>query len=71
MGDLFFVLANLARRLEIDPEEATRKANAKFVRRFGMIEDALAKQGRSPSEASLEEMDALWNDAKRIEREQP
>ncbi len=71
MGDLFFVLANLARRLDIDPEEATRKANAKFVRRFGMIEDALAKQGRSPSEASLEEMDALWNDAKRIEREQP
>lgn len=70
IGDLFFVLANLARKLDVDPEEATRAANAKFTRRFRSIEAALAAEGRSPEESSLAEMDALWDAAKRAEKEQ-
>lgn len=58
-GDLMFVMANLARHLQIDPEEALRAANAKFTRRFQAIETALAAQGRRPEESSLAEMDAL------------
>lgn len=68
MGDLLFVYANLARHMKIDPEAALRRANAKFRRRFGWIEQSLAAQGRKPEESSLEEMDALWNEAKRAER---
>lgn len=68
MGDLLFVYANLARHMKIDPESALRRANAKFRRRFGWIEQSLAAQGRKPEESSLEEMDALWNEAKRAER---
>jgi len=68
MGDLLFVLANLARHLEVDPEAALRAANSKFERRFKGIEDALADAGRSPKEASLEEMDALWNVMKAREK---
>jgi MazG family protein len=67
-GDLLFVMANLARHLGIDPEDALRGANAKFVRRFASIEDALSKQGRKPEDSSLEEMDALWDQAKEAER---
>ena len=67
-GDLMFVLANLARHLDIDPETALRDANAKFTRRFRSVEKALASEGRRPEQATLEEMDALWNDAKRAER---
>src|SRR5699024_3858333 len=59
LGDLLFVVGNLARHLRIDPETALRGANAKFERRFRYIEQALAAQGRSPEDASLEEMDAL------------
>lgn len=68
MGDLLFVYANLARHLKVDPEAALRRANAKFRRRFGRIEDWLAEQGKRPEDSTLEEMDALWNAAKREER---
>ena len=67
-GDLLFVMANLARHLEVDPEAALRAANAKFSRRFGRIEDWLAEAGRSPSDSDLAEMDALWNRAKAEEK---
>ena len=66
-GDLLFALVNLARHVGADPEGALRATNAKFERRFAYIERALAAQGRSPEQASLEEMDALWNAAKRQE----
>ena len=68
VGDLLFVMANLARHLNVDPEAALRGTNAKFERRFGHIEARLAEAGRKPAEASLEEMDALWNEAKARER---
>jgi tetrapyrrole methylase family protein/MazG family protein/ATP diphosphatase len=68
LGDLLFVCANLARKLGVDPEDAVRATNAKFVRRFGFVEDALTAAGRSPEEASLAEMDALWNQAKAEEK---
>jgi nucleoside triphosphate diphosphatase len=67
-GDLLFVMANLARHLEIDPEAALRAANAKFTRRFRAIEAALAQDGRRPEDSTLEEMDALWNAAKAGEK---
>lgn len=67
-GDLLFVMANLARHLKIDPEAALRKANQKFSRRFAHIEAVLAEDGRAPAQSNLEEMDRLWDDAKRIER---
>ncbi|GLQ33953.1 nucleoside triphosphate pyrophosphohydrolase [Amylibacter marinus] len=63
-GDLMFVMANLARHLDIDPEEALRAANTKFTARFEYIEDELHKQHRDPSSASLTELDALWDKAK-------
>ncbi len=66
-GDLLFAMANLARHLKLDPEDALRSANAKFVRRFKAIEAGLAARGRTLDEASLEEMEALWQDAKRAE----
>ncbi len=68
MGDLLFVYANLARHMKIDPEAALRRANAKFRRRFGRIEEKLAAEDRKPEGSTLEEMDALWNEAKREER---
>jgi nucleoside triphosphate diphosphatase len=67
-GDLLFVMANLARHLDIDPEAALRAANAKFTRRFRAIETALAQDGRRPEDSTLEEMDALWNAAKASEK---
>ncbi|SEW06563.1 ATP diphosphatase [Cognatiyoonia koreensis] len=67
-GDLMFVMANLARHLDIDPEEALRAANTKFTRRFAAIEDALATDGRTPADSDLAEMDALWDAAKMRER---
>lgn len=67
-GDLLFVMANLARHLDIDPEEALRGANAKFTRRFQSIEAALHAQGRRPEDSTLAEMDALWDAAKAEER---
>jgi ATP diphosphatase len=65
IGDLLFVVANLARHLQVDPEAALRAANAKFTRRFHFIEGELQAQGRTPSAASLEEMEALWQRAKK------
>ena len=63
-GDLLFALVNLARHVGADPEMALRGTNTKFERRFAYIERALAAQGRSLEGTSLEEMDALWNEAK-------
>ena len=65
LGDMLFVLVNLARFVKVDPEQALRKTNAKFRRRFGYIERKLGEQGKSPEEATLAEMDALWEEAKR------
>lgn len=67
-GDLLFVMANVARHLGIDPEAALRGANQKFVRRFHHIEGRLAAAGSSPAASNLTEMDALWDEAKRLER---
>jgi nucleoside triphosphate diphosphatase len=64
IGDLLFVVANLARHLKVDPEAALRGANAKFTRRFRHIETSLAARGVKLSDASLEEMEALWQEAK-------
>ena len=60
IGDLLFVVANLARHLKVDPEAALRAANAKFTRRFQHIEAELAAKGIKPGDASLDEMEALW-----------
>ena len=68
LGDLLFVCANLARKLDVDPEDTLRAANAKFIRRFGHVEAALAADGRTPEQSDLVEMDALWDEAKRAER---
>lgn len=67
-GDLLFVMANLARHLNVNPETALRRANAKFERRFRSIETALKAQNRSPRDATLTEMDALWDQAKAAEK---
>ncbi|WP_417463654.1 nucleoside triphosphate pyrophosphohydrolase [Kordiimonas sp.] len=67
-GDLLFVMANLARHMKIEPEEALRGANAKFIRRFQRIETLLAADGRSPAQSNLQEMDALWDQAKAEEK---
>ncbi|MGJ4928653.1 nucleoside triphosphate pyrophosphohydrolase [Bradyrhizobium sp. HKCCYLS2038] len=66
-GDLLFALVNLARHAEVDPETALRGTNAKFERRFAYIERALTAKGRTLEEASLDEMDELWNEAKGLE----
>jgi ATP diphosphatase len=65
IGDLLFAVANLARHVKVDPDQALRRTNAKFVSRFEAIEAALAKEGRTPKDASLEEMEALWQAAKK------
>jgi MazG family protein len=67
LGDILFVCANLARRLGVDPEEALRSTNRKFTRRFNHIEDALKARGMKLGAATLEEMEAAWDDAKRQE----
>ena len=64
VGDLLFAAANLARHLKVDADQALRRTNAKFVKRFKSIEAALAAQGRTPAGASLDEMEALWQAAK-------
>jgi len=68
LGDLFFALINLARRLEIDPETALRSTNRKFERRFREIEKRLAAQGRQMNTTSLEEIEQIWNDIKGEEK---
>jgi ATP diphosphatase len=68
LGDVLFVLANVARHLHIDPENALRRANAKFVRRFRHIENRLMEMGKTPEQSTLAEMDGLWDEAKAAER---
>ncbi|OYW97925.1 MAG: nucleoside triphosphate pyrophosphohydrolase [Caulobacter vibrioides] len=68
LGDILFVCANLARKLDVDPEDALRATNAKFTRRFGFVETELAKRGKTPDQSDLAEMDGLWNDAKAAEK---
>ena len=70
VGDLLFAVANLARHLAVDPEAALRSANAKFERRFAHIEARLGAEGRAPEGATLDEMEALWEEAKRREKAQ-
>jgi ATP diphosphatase len=69
LGDILFAAANLGRHVGIDPEAALRRANAKFVRRFRHIETELGRRGRALKDASLEEMEALWTEAKELQRE--
>lgn len=68
MGDVLFVVANLARTLDVDPEDALRATNAKFGRRFRHIEARLAERGKTPEQSDLEEMDGLWDEAKAGEK---
>ena len=68
VGDLFFVLVNVARYLALDPESALRKTNRKFRRRFQYLEERLREQARKPVDASLEEMESLWQQAKQQEK---
>lgn len=68
LGDFLFVVANLARKLDVEPEDALRAANAKFVRRFAHIEARLAEDGRTPDQSDLAEMDALWNEVRAADK---
>ena len=68
LGDVFFAVTNLARKLDIDPETALRRTNRKFERRFQGIETALATQGSNISDASLDEMERIWNEIKAQEK---
>src|SRR5205085_7384244 len=68
IGDLLFVVVNLARHLDVDPETALRTCNLKVERRFAAIEDGLAAVGKTPADATLAEMDALWDQAKEREK---
>jgi MazG family protein len=65
LGDLLFVVVNIARFLKVDPEQALRKTNAKFRRRFEHVERSLEARGKTPRESNIEEMEALWQEAKR------
>jgi uncharacterized protein YabN with tetrapyrrole methylase and pyrophosphatase domain len=65
VGDMFFTLVNLARFLHVDPEQALRKANQRFRERFGYVERKLSEQGLKPKEAKLQQMEDLWQEAKR------
>ena len=67
VGDLLFVLVNIGRYLSVDPESALRKTNRKFRKRFGWLEKQLADQGRRPEQATLQEMEALWQQSKTLE----
>jgi ATP diphosphatase len=68
LGDLLFAVVNLARHLDVDPEAMLRATNRKFERRFAAIEQALGELGKTPEEATIEEMENLWNEAKAAER---
>jgi MazG family protein len=69
LGDLFFVLVNIARYLALDPESALKKTNRKFKRRFQWMEDQLRGSGRTPQQASMEELESLWQGAKQQEQD--
>lgn len=68
LGDFLFVVANLARKLDIEPEDALRAANAKFIRRFHHIEARLAEHGRTPADSDLAEMDRLWDEVRAADK---
>jgi len=68
VGDLFFVLVNIARYLSLDPESALRKTNRKFKRRFQWMEERLRVSGRAPQQASMDELETLWREAKQLEK---
>jgi nucleoside triphosphate diphosphatase len=68
LGDLFFVLVNIARYLALDSESALKKTNRKFKRRFQWMEERLKTSGRTPQQASMEELESLWQQAKQRER---
>jgi uncharacterized protein YabN with tetrapyrrole methylase and pyrophosphatase domain len=69
VGDLFFVLVNIARYLSVDPESALRKTNRKFRRRFQWMEDRLRGRGGSPGHTPMEELESLWQQAKAQEKQ--
>ena len=69
VGDMFFVLVNIARYLSLDPESALKKTNRKFKRRFQWMEDQLRQNGRTPQQAAADELEALWQQAKQQEHE--
>jgi len=71
VGDLFFVLVNIARYLSLDPESALRKTNRKFKHRFQWMEEQLAALGRTPQQASMDELESLWQKAKELEVLEP
>jgi MazG family protein len=71
VGDLFFVLVNIARYLSLDPESALKKTNRKFKRRFRWMEEQLSVSGRVPEQATMEELESLWQQAKQQEKIQP
>jgi uncharacterized protein YabN with tetrapyrrole methylase and pyrophosphatase domain len=68
VGDLFFVLVNIARYLSLDPESALKKTNRKFKRRFQWMEEQLRASGRGPQQASMEELESLWQQSKQQEK---
>ena len=68
LGDMLFVLANLARKLELDPEACLRHANQKFAAQFAAVEQRLATEGKSPADATLDEMEAHWQAVKASQR---
>jgi MazG family protein len=65
LGDMLFVIVNIARFLKVDPEQALRRTNAKFRRRFGYVEEQLAGRGRELTDSDIDEMEELWQEAKR------
>jgi uncharacterized protein YabN with tetrapyrrole methylase and pyrophosphatase domain len=69
VGDLFFVMVNLARYLSLDPESALRKTNRKFKRRFQWMEKRLVETGRTTTQATMEELESLWQQAKLQEKQ--
>jgi uncharacterized protein YabN with tetrapyrrole methylase and pyrophosphatase domain len=68
VGDLFFVLVNIARYLSLDPELALKKSNRKFKRRFQWMEERLHDSGRKPQDVSMEELESLWQQSKELEK---
>ena len=67
IGDLFFVMVNIARFLKVDPETALRKTNYKFIQRFQFVEESLRKAGKNFKDSSVEEMEQFWQEAKKAE----
>jgi MazG family protein len=68
LGDILFVMVNLAKKLKVDPEDALQKANNKFINRFNYIEKTVEEQGRKMDEQTLDYLDSLWNESKKLEK---